>query len=117
MLNNDCIKRSDIYTAIKEWTVDNHDSRLLEQVINDIPAAADVEPKYRWIDADDALPDEGISVLICYYDYRKSEDGKRNIAISRRFDFNYWSELGREIVVTHWMPLPLLPEQSKTEEE
>lgn len=68
---------------------------------------ADVEPVRRWIPCSERLPERPGDYQVCtkneYY-------GTRNVA-KRYFNGDCWS--GRWTNITHWMPLPELPEEER----
>lgn len=67
--------------------------------------------KHRWIPVTERLPEEGVSVQVCFH----SQGGKAQ-AVSERFVDNrnqsYWSGLCG-MKPTHWMPLPEPPEEER----
>jgi hypothetical protein len=68
---------------------------------------AELEEKQRWIPVSERLPDEGKPVWICTI-WNEQHSGL--------FVNGYWTGLFRDFregEVTHWMPLPELPEESK----
>ena len=68
----------------------------------------------RWIPMTERLPDEGKFVLVYGDLYPNKHDGSA-IAVSKRMDWNYWQGFGRVGNITHWMPLPSVPDPPKEE--
>lgn len=65
----------------------------------------------KWISVEERLPKEGEFVLVYGDLYPNRHDGGV-MAISRRLDWNYWTGLGRERNISHWMPLPTVPKEA-----
>ena len=115
------IEREAAKRELLSWAVCmNHPEYLMKDdalhVIDSIPAADVVEqeqeskPLNGWISVKDKLPEDQVEVLVL----TRSMKGMRNV------DKGYWS-IDRFIhrgcaQVTHWMPMPELPEREKTEE-
>lgn len=96
---NDCIiiQAAD---AIEELS---HD---YEKLAEDFNGAVELLHKRNcWIPVTERLPKEGEFVLVYVDLYPNKHDGGV-IAVSKRMDWNYWQGFGREIDITHWMPLP-----------
>lgn len=94
----------DAADAIEELQEDK--AALNETVTNLLEQIKDLS-KPRWIPATERLPEEGVSVQVCFY----SQGGEAQ-AVSERFVDNrnqsYWSGLCG-MKPTHWMPLPQPP--------
>lgn len=61
--------------------------------------------KSKWISVDDRLPDENTSVLVCNANGTTYDEREADIAYLENGQFDgVWC--GRELKVTHWMPLP-----------
>lgn len=84
------------YLQIAEWLKDY--KRLLEE-----------KRKDKWIRLAVERPKEGVDVLIAI----KHPDGEYKQAVSSLYDYTYWSNFGRDVPLTHWMPLPESPKEVK----
>ena len=66
--------------------------------------------KYRWIPVGEKLPDEDVKVLVCC----KTTKGVRSVNMAYLLN-GFWHGQGSMSGVTHWMPLPELPEEVEHE--
>ena len=109
----DLIERESVIKAIAERqdkaTTGTEDCALHTaiKIVRDAPAFN------RWIPCSDKLPEIFEHVMIVYLDFA----GKKNITIAYRDDeenaCDWCSDWDGEVIdakVTHWMPLPELPE-------
>ena len=55
-----------------------------------------------WIPVSERLPEEGVDVLACFY----TGKGNYKMMVSSRFNYNYWSGVGRTGDMVAWMSLP-----------
>ncbi len=60
-----------------------------------------------WISVDERLPEENIRVLVCC----QTKKGVRSINIAYQ-TYKFWHGYGSMSGVTHWMPLPEMPEKA-----
>lgn len=60
----------------------------------------------KWIDANKILPKDDLKVLVCC----RTKKGIRSINMAYRFN-DCWHGNGSMSGVTHWQPLPALPEE------
>ena len=80
------------------------------RLVNAAPAA-DVEPVRRWIPCSERMPEDVSRCLVCRYDYVTKT---RFIDILWFERGTWWNRShGGDYAVTHWMPLPELPEEEQ----
>lgn len=80
------------------------------RLIKRLPAA-DVEPVRHWIPCSESLPHDVSRCLVCRYDYVT----KTRFIDILWFEHGIWwnRSHGGDYAVTHWMPLPELPEEEQ----
>ena len=83
--------------------------RVINSLIDKLVEAEELLEKYEWISVNDRLPEEGIVVIVYgrIYSERKSVDIDY---VDKSGNFHYCDK-----EVTHWMPLPPLPEVNEDE--
>lgn len=123
--NGEYIKRIDAKRALTALSADL-DAETVQRCVEamNIPKAADVEPKQKWISVEDELPEDHRMVL-CYtpvdgyicvgfcltYDWGSKKLTKWNIVTAMRSTKTLTKK------VTHWMEIPVPPKEEKDVQE
>ena len=82
--------------------------KLMTQAASMLKELLKFQPVKKWINVGEQLPAENEMVLVCC----KSKAGFRNI--NRAYYMNgFWHGSGSMAGVTHWMPLPDLPDEEE----
>ena len=66
--------------------------------------------KPKWIPVTKQMPPEGKYVLVYGKELHPNPQASQ-IEVSKVYDLNYWSGIGRTGKITHWMPLPEPPKE------
>ena len=98
-----------------------------KQILNDIKNAPTIEPKQEWIDLQERRPEmeklgsvwisETIlaahhGYVICFGYFKKTKEDGEIVFVGYDDDFDeHRDEYPEDLVMTHWMPLPKLPEK------
>lgn len=66
-----------------------------------------------WISIEDSFPDANITINAVVYSYYKNKSFVCSLYIDSEEGYldNFGEKLDMEYAVTHWMPLPELPEK------
>ena len=82
---------------------------LLEQVLYDIQHVPTLTPPNEWVSVEEKLPEKDGSYLV--------HSGKSNTVYAAHFGKRdgRWSGKSKNLFITHWMPMPELPERSNNE--
>lgn len=70
----------------------------------------DVPKRNLWVPVEKQLPDEDVKVLVCC----KTKKGVRSVNMAYLLN-GFWHGQGSMAGVTHWMPLPEMPEEVEHE--
>ena len=93
--------------AFKWW----NDRPFIDALNNRI---AELEAAQRWIPVSERLPEDGETVFVIIYDgFERFENGNEVARLTYLGNGNWWSWESERYVVTHWMPLPELPNDTQ----
>lgn len=105
-------KCSCVYTPCEQECAQCSNEELYDDTLNHI-ARTLYEAGYRkqeWISVEERLPKEGVRVLV----WLKGDNIQYTSIDTDRLSLKKWVRWGR--LVTHWMPLPSLPEKEKNDD-
>ena len=111
-MDNDLISRSALLEDIEESVVftvrsgqPSAEVRGANKIVNRINAAPAVDAAPKWISVEERLPEHEDRVLVAC----RTKKGAQSINLAYYSD-GFWHGQGSMSGVTHWMPLPDLPE-------
>ena len=99
---------------------------LLEQVLYDIQHVPTLTPPNEWVSVEERLPEKHSEYIVCACDEGEPIDeriwGDTVVVCADYYDGTFtWYEGNTEYdisdIVTHWMPLPALPDRRPPEGE
>lgn len=75
---------------------------------------AELREAQRWIPVSERLPENGVTVLVCYLGYYDGKPNSDNVAYMKRGVWLWYADDEEMCVqVTHWRPLPELPQKGE----
>jgi len=90
------------------------DGSLKPKVSTLLSRIAELEAAQRWIPVSERLPEDGETVFVIIYDgFERFENGNEVARLTYLGNGNWWSWESERYVVTHWMPLPELPNDTQ----